>query len=142
VSETPVLVVAAVIERDGRLLICQRSAHDRYPLKWEFPGGKVEPGEDPRAALARELEEELALRAVIGEEILSYEYCYPERTPIRLIFFRVPHYEGEPRNRQFADTRWETPARLPAYDFVDGDREFVARLAGGSISFAAASPPG
>ena len=132
-SESPVQVVAAVIERDRRVLVCQRNAEDRYPLKWEFPGGKVEPGEDPRAALGRELEEELSIRAVIGEEILSYEYCYPQRTPIRLIFFRVPDYEGEPRNRQFADTRWETPAGLPAYDFVDGDREFVARLARGEL---------
>jgi len=132
-SDQPVQVVAAVIERDGRVLICQRSADDRYPLKWEFPGGKVEPGEDPRAALARELEEELAIRAVIGDEILSYEYRYPQRTPIRLIFFRVPHYAGDLRNRQFADTRWEAPARLPAYDFVDGDAPFVARLAGGEL---------
>jgi len=91
---------------------------------------------DERAAV------EAAIRAVIGEEILSYEYCYPQRTPIRLIFFRVPDYEGEPRNRQFADTRWEAPARLPHYDFVAGDRKFVRRLVGGSISFAAASPQG
>jgi len=132
-SDQPVRVVAAVIERDGRLLICQRHAGDRYPLKWEFPGGKVEPGEDPRAALARELEEELAIRAVIGEEILSYEHRYPQRTPIRLIFFRVPDYQGELCNRQFAAFRWEWPARLSEHDFVEGDREFVRRLARGEL---------
>jgi 8-oxo-dGTP diphosphatase len=127
-------VVAAVIERDGRVLICQRSATDRYPLKWEFPGGKVEPGEDPRAALARELEEELAIRAVVREEILRYPYCYPNRTSIVLIFYRVADFAGEPSNRQFAAVQWETPARLAEYDFVRGDQEFVGRLARGELA--------
>lgn len=133
-------MVAAVIERDGRVLICQRSATDRYPLKWEFPGGKVEPGEDPRAALARELEEELSIRAVVSEELLRYPYRYPNRTPILLIFYRVADFTGELHNRQFAAVQWETPARLAEYDFVRGDQEFVGRLARGSISSAAASP--
>ncbi len=140
-SETSVQVVAAVIEKDGRVLICQRRSADRYPLRWEFPGGKVEPPEDPRAALARELLEELAIHAVVGEELLRYEYRYPQRPPILLIFFRVAEYRGELRNRQFADIRWEAPGRLPEYDFVDGDAEFVRRLAGGAISSGAASPP-
>lgn len=126
-------VVAALIERDGRLLVCQRNACERYPLEWEFPGGKVEPGEDPRAALARELKEELSIEAAIGEELLRYEYCYPDRAPILLMFFRVSGYQGELRNRQFAAVEWESPARLPAYDFVAGDREFVRRLAGGGL---------
>jgi 8-oxo-dGTP diphosphatase len=133
VSATPVQVVAAVIEREGRLLVCRRQATDRYPLQWEFPGGKVEPGEDPRAALARELEEELAIRARIGAEILRYEYRYPQRPPILLIFLRVEEYQGELRNRQFAEVRWEAPARLPEYDFVAGDTEFVQRLARGEL---------
>ena len=132
-SATPVQVVAAVIEREGRLLVCRRQATDRYPLQWEFPGGKVEPGEDPRAALARELEEELAIRARVGAEILRYEYRYPQRPPILLIFLRVEEYQGELRNRQFAEVRWEAPARLPEYDFVAGDAEFVRRLARGEL---------
>ena len=66
-------VVAAVMMRDGKILIGQRKRGGRHPLKWEFPGGKVEPGEDPRAALARELREELDVEAVIGEEMDSYE---------------------------------------------------------------------
>jgi 8-oxo-dGTP diphosphatase len=135
-----VQVVAGVLERDGRLLICQRHARDRYALKWEFPGGKVEPGEDPRAALARELKEELAIEAAVGEELLRYEYCYPQRTPILLMFFRVEGYQGELRNRQFAAVEWETPARLAEYDFVEGDRQFVARLAGGEVATRGTSP--
>ena len=69
-------VVAAVMVRDGKILIGQRKRTGRHPLKWEFPGGKVEPGEDPRAALARELREELNVDAVIGEELDSYEVGY------------------------------------------------------------------
>jgi 8-oxo-dGTP diphosphatase len=123
--------VAGLIEREGRVLICQRRPTDRYPLKWEFPGGKVEPGEAPAAALARELEEELSIRATMGAEILRYRFCYPSRRPILLVFFRVTDYQGRLRNRQFARMLWEAPARLPDYDFVDGDAEFVRRLARG-----------
>ena len=129
----PVQVVAGVIERDGLLLICQRKAADRHPLKWEFPGGKVEPGEDPRTALARELEEELALEASIGEEILCYPYQYPMRAPVLLIFYRVREYRGQPSNLQFEQIRWETRQRLLQYDFLDGDAEFVRRLAHGEV---------
>ena len=75
--KSPLIVVAGVIERDARILICRRRADARHhPLKWEFPGGKVEPGEEPRAALARELGEELGIRAEIGEEIESFAYQY------------------------------------------------------------------
>ena len=128
-----VQVVAGVIERDGLLLICQRKAGDRYALKWEFPGGKVEPGEDPRTALGRELEEELALEASIGEEILRYTYQYPARAPVLLIFYRVTEYRGEPSNRQFEQIRWEPRQRLLEYDFLDGDGEFVRRLVRGDV---------
>ncbi len=126
-------VVAGVIERDGRLLICQRKAGDRYALKWEFPGGKVEPGEDPRAALARELEEELAIEAIVGEPLLSYAYQYPQRAPVLIIFYRVTECRGQPANRQFEQIRWETRERLPEYDFLEGDGEFVRRLASGEL---------
>src|SRR6266481_10134598 len=91
-------VVAAVIERDGLILIGQRLPGKQHPLKWEFPGGKVEPGEDPRDALARELAEELDIRPEIGPEIARYEYQYPGRPPILLIFFKVDQFYGEPRN--------------------------------------------
>jgi len=122
-------VVAAVIERDGRILICQRKAGGRHALKWEFPGGKVEPGEAPAAALARELEEELGISAEIGEQIADYEYQYPGRSAIRLIFFRVTSFAGEIQNREYYDLRWEKPERLPEYDFLEGDVDFVRSLA-------------
>ena len=81
-------VVAALMERDGRLLICQRRKDDVFPLKWEFPGGKIHPDETPPQALARELEEELGVRAVIGPEIYRTKHTYsaPHRE-VDLMFF-------------------------------------------------------
>src|ERR1700736_164945 len=92
-------VVAAIIEREGKILIGQRKAEQSHPLKWEFPGGKVESGETPEQALARELEEELGVRHTAAEEITRYQFTYPGLDPILLHFFRVHSFEGEPRNR-------------------------------------------
>lgn len=127
-------VVAAVIERDGKVLIAQRKAGGRHALKWEFPGGKVEPGEEDRAALARELREELAIDAEIGPEIESYDFRYGSGTVTHLRFFRVSAFDGQPRNLDFAQIAWEDPVRLPEYDFLEGDVDFVRRLAGRSGS--------
>jgi 8-oxo-dGTP diphosphatase len=127
------MVVAAVIERNGRILIGQRRASDRHPLKWEFPGGKVEPHENPRDALRRELREELGIEALIGPELVRYEFRYPRRSPILLIFHHVTEYEGELRNEIFKDIRWERRERLPRYDFLDGDVDFVRQLARGRV---------
>lgn len=125
--------MAAVIERDGQILVCQRKQGAWHALKWEFAGGKVEPGETPRQALVRELEEELGIEATLGAEIARYDYQYPGRPPILLIFYRVTRYSGEPKNFEFAQIRWETRERLPEYDFLDGDADFVRRLAGGEF---------
>ena len=89
-----VQVVAAIFERDGRILICRRTARQSHPLKWEFPGGKVEPGETPHQALVRELEEELAVTGVTGEEITRYQFAYPGKNPILLIFFPCDRVHG------------------------------------------------
>ena len=121
-------VVAAILKREGRILICQRTAQQSHPLKWEFPGGKVEPGESPAQALTRELEEELGITAARSEEITRYQFTYPGKNPTLLIFLRVTHYEGEPQNLIFHDMRWEPAARLSAFDFLEGDRDFVRSL--------------
>jgi 8-oxo-dGTP diphosphatase len=123
-------VVAAILEREGRVLIGQRQPQQSHPLQWEFPGGKVEPGETPAQALSRELEEELGIQDAAGEEIARYPYTYPGRGPILLIFFRVGAFRGEPRNRVFHDLRWEPAAALPGFDFVEGDRDFLRAFAG------------
>lgn len=130
-SHPNILVVAAVIERDGRILIGQRMSGDRHALKWEFPGGKVELHEPPRDALRRELREELGIEAEIGPEIARYEFTYPKRSPILLLFYSVAGYTGELTNKCFEQIVWETRDRLPGYDFLDGDLDFVRRLARG-----------
>lgn len=128
-----VLVVAGVMERDGRILIGQRKRGDWNEFKWEFPGGKVESREDPREALKRELREELNIDAEIGRELTRYEYQYPGKPPIHLIFFSVPGFTGEPTNLAFESIAWEATSRLPELDFLDGDIDFVQRLARGEF---------
>jgi 8-oxo-dGTP diphosphatase len=120
-----VQVVAAILQRDGNILIGQRMPEQSHPLKWEFPGGKVEPGESPEEALARELEEELGIRGAAGEVMTRYHFTYAGRDPIELIFFRVREYSGEPRNLIFHDLRWQPQFQLAGLDFVEGDREFI-----------------
>jgi len=119
------VVVAAVIERGGRILVGQRRSSATHPLRWEFPGGKVDAGETPEMALVRELDEELGIRAVLDQEITRYEYQYPGKQPILLIFYRVPEFEGEPVNRAFEPIAWERPERLQELDFLEGDLEFL-----------------
>lgn len=130
----PVLmVVAAVIERDGQILIGQRKRGDRHALKWEFPGGKVEAFETPREALVRELREELLIEANIGPEMIRYEFSYARRSPILLIFHRVTQFTGEPVGAEFEQIRWEVPRRLSHYDFLEGDQDFIRLLARGDV---------
>ena len=126
-------VVAAVIHRDGKILIGQRRRTDSHALKWEFPGGKVERGEQPQAALQRELEEELGIQARIGPEIGRHLHEYPRRASIQLTFFSVNQFGGEPQSLAFENIVWELPERLPAYDFLEGDVDFVQRLAAGAL---------
>lgn len=127
-------VTAALIERAGRILICRRRSDQDHPGKWEFPGGKLEPGEDPPASLRRELQEELGIEATIGPEITRYVYRYPGRKPIRLVFFRVTEFAGDPDYSQFHEVDWAPPESLPDYDFLDGDVEFVKDLAAGKFA--------
>lgn len=122
-------VVAAVIEQDGRILICQRTRGGRHALKWEFPGGKVEPGEDPPSALARELREELQIEARIGVQIHSETVRYADGPEIRLQFFQVTEFSGEPVNLQFEQIVWVDRLNLADYDFLEGDLNFVKKLA-------------
>jgi 8-oxo-dGTP diphosphatase len=133
VNRPTVLVVAAVIEKDGLVLLGQRRRDDSHPLKWEFPGGKVEEGETPRDGLKRELQEELSINAEIGPEISRHEFKYPRRSRVLLIFHRVTKWRGEMRNGAFEQILWEQPARLPEYDFLEGDVDFVRRLARGQL---------
>ncbi len=126
-------VTAAVIEREDRILAGRRRPDQKHPLKWEFPGGKVEPGEDPAAGLRRELAEELGIQVEDAAEIARYPYQYPGRPPILLIFYRVLRYAGHIENLVFHEIRWARREELAALDFLEGDADFVRRLAAGEF---------
>ena len=133
-SRVPLLVSAGIIYRDGRVLIGQRRKGDRHAYKWEFPGGKVEHGESPRQALVRELSEELQIQATIGSELARYVHEYPSGSRVHLLFFAVPQFAGEPKCRVFEQICWTDLHSLPSLDFLDGDLDFVRRLARGDFA--------
>ena len=130
-----ITVVAAVIERnDRRLLIGQRRKNDTSPLKWEFPGGKVNHGETPEEALARELREELGVALVKSVELGRVRHQYaetPEELEIR--FFAAAIAELEIAPLTFEKTAWVLPKELGDYDFLAANRELIAQLATGRI---------
>jgi len=128
-------VVAAVIERgDRRLLIGQRRRTDSSPLKWEFPGGKVEEGETPEAALARELKEELGatLRKCVPIGRVAHKYA-ETREDLEILFFAVGISEAELIPRSFEKIAWVLPKELGDYDFLAANIGLVANLATGKI---------
>ena len=130
----PVVVAAGVIVRAGNVLLGQRRKSDRHPFKWEFPGGKVESGETPQQALVRELREELGIQAVAGTEIARYTYDYPNGACVHLLFYAVSSYQGEPAARVFEQIDWRPIHTLPSVDFLEGDFDFVRRLAAGEFA--------
>ncbi len=126
-------VVAGLIFRDDEILVCQRTRHQSMPLKWEFPGGKIEPGEQPRDALRRELEEELGIVAEIGDEISRIVHTYPSGGSVELRFYAVALFEGALENRIFRDIQWAKRGDLPKYDFLEADAPLVRELAEGKL---------
>jgi 8-oxo-dGTP diphosphatase len=126
-------VVAALIFRDQKILVCQRTRHQTMPLKWEFPGGKIEPGEQPRDALRRELDEELGIEATIGEEVARIRHDYKNGAVVELRFFAVREYSGELENRIFKDMRWANRSELLSFDFLEADLGLVRNLVEGTI---------
>ena len=126
-------VAAALILKNGKILICQRTRHQPFPLKWEFPGGKIEKGEQPRDALRRELEEELGVDAKIGDEALRIQHTYSRGGTVELRFFLVQEFAGEIENRIFKEVRWVARKDLPKFDFLEADAGLVEDIAAGRI---------
>ena len=135
------LVVAALILRgpvgDGatgvEVLICQRKADQPMSLKWEFPGGKIEAGESSEDALARELDEELGIKAVIGRRVAQVRHKYRNGGAIDLQFFVVREFDGALENRIFNDVRWAPLTELPEYDFLAADLGLIRDLSEGKL---------
>ena len=126
-------VVAALILKDDKILACQRTRHQVMPLKWEFPGGKIEEGEQPRDAMRRELEEELGIEATVGDEVARIVHEYPGGGSVELRFYVVRSYKGELENRIFREIRWVDRSELTALDFLEADLTLVRDLAAGKL---------
>ena len=131
------MVVAALILRTGdagdEVLICQRKPDQAMALKWEFPGGKIEPGEVPVQALARELNEELGIDAVIGAPVTRVRHNYRNGGAVDIQFFLVKEFAGTLENRIFNDMRWSTLPALPEFDFLAADLNLIKDLADGKL---------
>jgi 8-oxo-dGTP diphosphatase len=127
------LVVAALMLRGDQVLICQRRPDQPMALQWEFPGGKIEPGEGPEQALVRELNEELGIEATIGPRVTHIRHNYRHGGAVDLQFFAVYEFRGEIENRIFKDVRWVKLEDLTNYDFLVADRGLIKDLAAGKL---------
>lgn len=134
-------VVAALILKDDKILICQRTRHQPMPLKWEFPGGKIEPEEQPEQALHRELEEELGIRAEIGAKVATVQHVYATGTAVELHFYLVERWQGEVQNHIFREVVWIKPEEMPTYDFLEADIALINDIASGKISLRGRAGP-
>jgi 8-oxo-dGTP diphosphatase len=122
------LVVAALVRRDGRVLLSQRRADQLLPLCWEFPGGKVEPGEAPEAALRREVHEELGCEVAVGRifEVVFHAY---ETFDLYMLVYEAELVAGTPTARQVAAVAWVPPREIPGMKLPPADYPLARRLA-------------
>jgi 8-oxo-dGTP diphosphatase len=126
-------VAAALILRGGEVLIAQRRPDQPMALQWEFPGGKIETGESAEQALARELDEELGIKAVIGPRVTHIRHNYRHGGAVDLQFFAVHQFSGDIENRIFQQVRWTKLEDLVEYDFLTADRGLIRDLAAGKL---------
>lgn len=120
-------VVAALIWRDDKFMLCRRPANKARALLWEFVGGKVEPGETKEEALIRECREELDITLSVGNEFMSVTHKYPDIT-VHLTLFYAAIKAGEPKLIDHSDLKWITPAEIPNYEFCPADSEILAKI--------------
>ena len=121
-------VAVGIIMKNGTVLLCQRKHTSRYPLKWEFPGGKVEAGESVEACLRRELFEELNIHAEAGELFHRQHYRYPDSGTFDVFYYLVPEFNGSIENRAFEAFLWVPIQQLVQYDILEGNKDVVNRL--------------
>ena len=121
-------VAVGILKRDGKILVCQRKRGSRYELKWEFPGGKLEPGESVEDCLQRELREELSLSFVSIESIEIQHWHYDDGGKFEVAYCTVTEFAGQPQNHVFEQTRWVTPRELAALDHLEGNKDIIRKL--------------
>ena len=126
-------VAAALIVRGGEILIGQRRSDQPMALQWEFPGGKIEPGESPEQALTRELAEELGIQASIGAPVTRIRHNYRHGGAVDLQFFAVHEFSGEINNQIYEQVRWVKLEDLTGYEFLAADRGLIKDLAAGKL---------
>lgn len=137
---TIIRVSVGIITQGAQILICQRRSTDLHASQWEFPGGKALENEDDVSCLQRELQEELCIATTIGEILERTTHSYPNGRTVALTFFHVPSYTGEIVNTQFQELVWAKQEDLHSYDFLEGDRNFVADIERGRWSFLFTNP--
>jgi 8-oxo-dGTP diphosphatase len=121
-------VAVGILQKDGKLLVCQRKRGSRYGLKWEFPGGKVEPGEDTLECLQRELDEELSLKIEAIERVQTQRAFYEDGGMFEVDYCFVSNFQGEPTNNVFEQIRWVTVEELRSLDLLEGNKTFITSL--------------
>ena len=127
-SRTAISVIAGLIFRNQRVLICQRRHDAAFALKWEFPGGKIEDRESEADALRRELKEELAIDVRESDLFSGYAYSYEDGPTVFLRFHWVKSFQGDPQNLVFEQISWVTPGDLVNLDFIEGDRRLIMQI--------------
>lgn len=118
----------AILQKDKQILVCQRKTNSRYGLKWEFPGGKAEPGESLLDCLKRELREELSIEIDGFDRAESHAHRYEDGGDFEVTFFFVSRFTGVPANNVFEQIRWVTLTELKSLDMLEGNRPVVANL--------------
>lgn len=126
-------VAAALIVREGQVLIGQRRADQPMALLWEFPGGKIEPGESPQQALVRELSEELGIQAKVGPAVTRIRHNYRRGGAVDLQFFAVREFQGEIDNKIYQQVRWVRLEDLTEFEFLAADHQLIKDLAAGKL---------
>lgn len=120
-------VVAALIWRDKKFMICQRPVHKARGLLWEFVGGKVEQDETKEQALIRECKEELNVLLSVGDVFMDVVHEYPDLT-VHLTLFNAKIVDGEPQKLEHNDIQWITPSEITNYDFCPADEEILRKI--------------
>ena len=120
-------VVAALIWKNNKFMICQRPAHKTRGLLWEFVGGKVEPGETKEQALIRECREELDVLLSVDDIFMEVTHEYPDLT-VHLTLFNATISEGEPQKLEHNDIQWISPSEIPNYEFCPADEAILEKI--------------